>query len=105
MDKVFKALADSSRRQLLDSLFQSNGQTLTELVEHLDMSRQATTKHLRILEDADLITVVWKGRMKHHYLNSAPIGNIYNRWIGKFDQNKVETLTDMKNKLEEEKDE
>lgn len=102
MDKVFKALADASRRRLLDQLFLKNGQTLTELCDHLDMSRQSVTKHLGILEEADLIVVEWQGRSKRHYLNAAPIGEIYDRWIGKFERHRVAALQELKRTLEEE---
>jgi DNA-binding transcriptional ArsR family regulator len=83
-DKVFKALADSSRRALLDRLRSANGQTLAELCHGHDMTRQAVTKHLRLLEDAQLIITSKKGREKFHYLNPAPIHDIYRRWIGRF---------------------
>ncbi|WNC17532.1 helix-turn-helix domain-containing protein [Brevibacillus brevis] len=102
MDKVFKALADASRRRLLDQLFLKNGQTLTELCDHLDMSRQSVTKHLGILEEANLIVVEWQGRSKRHYLNAAPIGEIYDRWIGKFERHRVAALQELKRTLEEE---
>ena len=82
MDKVFKALADPSRRLLLDRLRARNGQTLGELGEHLDMSRQAVTKHLAVLEAANLVVTLWRGREKLHYLNPAPIHEIARRWIG-----------------------
>lgn len=100
MDKVFKALADTSRRQLLDLLFQKNGQTLSELCEHLEMTRQSVTKHLVILEEADLIVVEWQGRNKLHYLNAAPITDIYDRWIGKYERQRIDALRDLKRKLE-----
>ncbi|RUQ27856.1 ArsR family transcriptional regulator [Peribacillus cavernae] len=103
MDKIFKALADSSRRQLLDQLFKNNGQTLSELCDHLEMTRQSVTKHLVILEEANLIVVEWQGRNKIHYLNAAPIGEIYDRWIGKYERHRIEALRDLKNKLEEER--
>lgn len=102
MDKVFKALADASRRRLLDQLFLKNGQTLTELCDHLEMSRQSVTKHLGILEEANLIVVEWQGRSKRHYLNAAPIGEIYDRWIGKFERHRVAALQELKRTLEEE---
>lgn len=102
MDNVFKALADSSRRQLLDELFKKNGQTLSELCEHLDMTRQSVTKHLVILEEANLIVVEWHGRNKLHFLNAAPIGEIYDRWIGKFERHRIDALSELKRKLEEE---
>lgn len=100
MNEVFKALADSNRRKLLDKLFLENGQTLSELSEHLDMSRQGVTKHLTILEDANLVVTVWRGREKVHYLNPAPIHEIYERWIDKYEQNHVQALTTLKKALE-----
>jgi len=100
MDAVFKALADKSRRELLDRLFQTNGQTLTELCEHLDMTRQAVTKHLGLLEEANLVTVVWRGREKLHYLNPVPIHEISERWIGKFERPRLQALADLKRNLE-----
>ena len=103
MDAVFKALADRSRRKLLDRLYRSNGQTLTELCEHLDMTRQAVTKHLALLEAANLVAVVWRGREKLHYLNPVPIHEIYDRWIGKYERHRLEALRDLKRGLEENK--
>lgn len=100
MDKVFKALADKSRRRLLDLLHKENGRTLAELCEHIDMSRQAVTKHLVLLEEAGLITVVWSGREKLHYLNPVPLHEIYERWIGKFEREPLRALHDLKKKLE-----
>ena len=85
MDKVFKALADASRRQLLDRLRSDNGLTLGELCEHLAMTRQAVTKHLKLLERANLVVTLWRGREKLHYLNPVPINEIADRWIGKFE--------------------
>jgi len=102
MDKVFKALADPSRRLLLDKLRANNGQTLGELVEHLDnMSRQAVTKHLAILEAANLVVTVWRGREKLHYLNPAPIHEITRRWIVGYEKSRVAALADLKRALEE----
>ena len=103
MDAVFKALADESRRKLLDQLHQSNGQTLGELCEHLDMSRQAVTKHLLVLESANLVTVVWSGREKLHYLNPVPIYEISKRWISKYETHRLQALSDLKKGLEEPK--
>jgi DNA-binding transcriptional ArsR family regulator len=100
MDAVFKALADASRRKLLDQLRQSNGQSLGELCEHLDMSRQAVTKHLGLLEAANLVTVVWRGREKLHYLNPVPLHEIYERWIGKYERHRLQALSDLKKNLE-----
>ena len=103
MDAVFKALADSSRRKLLDQLHKSNGQTLTELCKHLDMSRQAVTKHLWLLEAANLVAVVWRGREKLHYLNPVPIHEIYERWISKYERHRLQALSDLKKGLEQNK--
>ena len=100
MDAVFKALADESRRKLLDLLHRNNGQTLGELCEHLDMTRQAVTKHLRLLENANLVVVVWRGREKLHYLNPVPLQEIYERWIGKYEHNRLQALSDLKKGLE-----
>ena len=104
MDEVFKALADPSRRKLLDELFKSNGQTLGELGEHLDMTRQAVTKHLVILEAAHLVATVWRGREKLHYLNPVPLHEISERWIGKYERHRLQALSDLKKGLEENKD-
>ena len=101
MDAVFKALADESRRKLLDQLHKSNGQTLGELCEHLDMTRQAVTKHLVLLEQANLVATVRRGREKLHYLNPVPIHQIAQRWIGKFERSRLDALGDLKKKLEE----
>jgi DNA-binding transcriptional ArsR family regulator len=103
MDAVFNALADASRRKLLDQLHKSNGQTLGELCEHLDMTRQAVTKHLRLLEKANLVAVVWRGREKLHYLNPVPLQEIYERWIGKYERHRLEALSDLKKGLEKNK--
>ena len=100
-NKVFKALADPSRRQLLDRLFEKNGQSLNELCEQYDISRQAVMKHLDLLEDANLVVTVKRGREKLHYLNPVPIQQIYSRWIGKFEQNRLEALENLKLALEE----
>src|SRR6516162_7372035 len=101
MDKVFKALADPSRRQLLDRLHANNGQTLGQLCAHLDMTRQAVTKHLAVLEEANLVAVIWRGREKLHYLNPVPIHEIAERWIGKFERGRLQALSDLKKALEE----
>jgi DNA-binding transcriptional ArsR family regulator len=103
VDKVFKALADASRRKLLDQLHGNNGQTLTELCEHLDMTRQAVTKHLALLEAANLVATVWRGREKLHYLNPVPISEIYKRWIGKYERHRLRALGELKRGLEENK--
>lgn len=100
MDKIFNALGDKSRRHLLDILYQRNGLSLTELSGTLEMSRQAVTKHLKILEDANLVVPVWKGREKLHYLNPVPLRLIYLRWISKFDETRIGGIFDMKNNIE-----
>jgi DNA-binding transcriptional ArsR family regulator len=102
MDAVFKALADGSRRELLDRLHARNGQTLNELCEQMEMTRQAVTKHLGILEDANLIATVKKGREKEHYLNPVPINDIADRWIGKYERGRLKALSDLKKSLERE---
>jgi len=101
MDQVFKALADPTRRKLLDRLYAENGQTLGQLCERLAMSRQAVTKHLRLLEEANLVAIVWRGREKLHYLNPVPINAIAERWIGKFERTRLQALSELKNRLEE----
>jgi len=100
MDEVFKALADASRRELLDRLRAENGQTLGELCVRLAMTRQAVSKHLAILEAANLVATVWRGREKLHYLNPVPIHEIAERWIGKFERSRLEALSDLKKALE-----
>jgi len=104
-DKVFKALADASRRQLLDRLRETGGLTLGQLCEAHDMSRQAVTKHLGLLEAANLVVTVWQGREKLHYLNPVPIHEIYMRWIGKFERQHVQALHNLKQALKENPDE
>jgi DNA-binding transcriptional ArsR family regulator len=99
-DLVFKALADGSRRLLLDRLHRKNGQTLSELCQGLEMSRQAVTKHLAILEDANLVAVQWSGREKLHFINPVPINGIAERWIGKFEQPRLRALSALKGALE-----
>jgi DNA-binding transcriptional ArsR family regulator len=103
MDAVFKALADESRRQLLDQLRKSSGQTLGELCAHLDMTRQAVTKHLLLLQKANLVVVVWRGREKLHYLNPVPIHEISERWIGKYERQRLQALSELKKGLEQNK--
>ena len=100
MDAVFKALADASRRELLDRLRAENGQTLGELCARLDMTRQAVSKHLVLLEEANLVATVRRGREKLHYLNPVPIHEIAERWIGKFERSRLQALSDMKKALE-----
>jgi uncharacterized protein YndB with AHSA1/START domain/DNA-binding transcriptional ArsR family regulator len=101
MDEVFKALADPSRRQLLDSLNGRNGQTLRELCSGLDMARQSVSKHLAVLEAANLVSAVRRGREKFHYLNPAPIHEITERWITHYDRPRINALADLKRALEE----
>jgi DNA-binding transcriptional ArsR family regulator len=100
MDDVFRALADASRRELLDRLRADNGQTLGQLCERLNMTRQAVSKHLAILEDANLIATVRRGREKLHYLNPVPIHEIAERWIGKFESGRLQALSELKQGLE-----
>lgn len=104
IDKVFKALADPNRRRLLDLLHRENGQTLTALCEHMDMTRQAVTQHLQLLEDANLVAIVWHGREKLHYLNAVPLHEIYERWIEKFERSRLRTLRNLKKRLEADDD-
>jgi DNA-binding transcriptional ArsR family regulator len=103
MDKVFKALADASRRRLLDSLFAKNEQTLGELCAGLKMSRQAVAKHLGVLERANLVVAQRRGREKVHTLNPVPIHEISERWIGKYEQQRLRGLSELKKRLEGER--
>jgi DNA-binding transcriptional ArsR family regulator len=104
MDAVFRALADPVRRRLLDRLRARNGQTLGELCEGQDMTRQAVTKHLAILGAANLVATVKRGREKLHYLNAVPIQQITDRWIGKFERDRLRALTGLKKQLENDRD-
>jgi DNA-binding transcriptional ArsR family regulator len=104
LDKVFKALADASRRQLLDRLRANNGQTLGQLCQRLDISRQAVTKHLKLLEEAGLVVTIWRGREKFHYLNPVPIHQIADRWIDKYERGRLRVLAELKQNLEGETD-
>jgi DNA-binding transcriptional ArsR family regulator len=101
MDEVFKALADASRRTLLDRLHTKSGQTLNELCEGLEMTRQAVTKHLAVLEAANLVSTLRHGREKLHYLNPVPIHQIGERWIRKFERGKLVALSELKRQLEQ----
>jgi DNA-binding transcriptional ArsR family regulator len=103
VDAVFKALGDPSRRRLLDELHRNNGQTLSELCEHLDMTRQAVTKHLVILEQANLVATVWRGREKLHFLNPVPLHEIAERWIRKYERHRLRALSELKRRLEQTK--
>lgn len=100
IDEAFRALADPSRRRLLDSLRARNGQTLRELCAGLDMTRQSVSKHLAILEVANLVTTVRRGREKIHFLNAAPIAEIGERWINRYERHRVDALSDLKRALE-----
>ena len=104
MDEVFRALADASRRELLDRLYADNGQTLGQLCEHLAMTRQAVAKHLAVLEAANLVATVRRGREKWHYLNPVPLQEIHERWIAKFEQPRLEALWQLKRQLEGQND-
>jgi DNA-binding transcriptional ArsR family regulator len=99
-DLVFKALADAGRRTLLDRLQEQDGQTLTQLCEHLDMTRQAVTQHLQLLEGAGLVAVLWRGREKLHFLNPVPLHEVYERWIRKFERPRLQALRKLKHRLE-----
>jgi len=103
-DKVFKALASPARRRLLDALREHNGQTLQKLCTHLDMSRQAVTQHLERLEAANLVVTTRRGREKLHYLNPVPIHEIYERWILKYERQRLDALRDLKKKAEGDED-
>jgi DNA-binding transcriptional ArsR family regulator len=100
-DRVFKALADPTRRRLLDRLFERDGQTLVELEAGLEMTRFGVMKHLRVLESAELVSTRRSGREKHHFLNRVPIRVIHDRWIDKYTEQRVSQLTELKRRLEE----
>jgi DNA-binding transcriptional ArsR family regulator len=104
LDKVFKALADPTRRHLLDLLHRENGQTLSALCENMDMTRQAVTQHLQQLEEANLVAVVRRGRQKLHYLNAVPLHEIHARWIEKFERSRLGALRNLKRRLESDED-
>jgi DNA-binding transcriptional ArsR family regulator len=99
-DKVFKALADPNRRKVLDLLAADNGQTLGALCEHLEMKRQSATQHIDVLIDANLVTSVWKGREKLHFINPVPIHEVYDRWVQKFERQRLQLLNELKAQLE-----
>jgi len=102
IDIVFKALADPTRRQILDSLFETRGQTLGDICAHLSIKRQSVSKHLALLEDAELVVTEWRGREKLHYINPVPIQAVYERWIAKYERPRLEALSDLKRTLEHE---
>src|SRR5215208_914006 len=104
MDEVFKALADPTRRSLLDELFAQDGQTLSALEERLPMTRYGVMKHLKVLEGAGLVTTQKRGREKLHFLNPVPIRLVHDRWVSKYAEPWAATLTELKNTLEEEED-
>lgn len=99
-DKVFKALADPTRRMLLDLLCEKNGQTLSQLCEGLSMARQSATQHLGILEEANLVSTVRRGREKLHFINPVPLHEVYERWVRKFELQRLSLLHELKTKLE-----
>lgn len=99
-DLLFKALADSNRRKLLDLLHRHDGRTLGELCEHMDMTRQGVTQHLGVLEAANLVATVRRGREKLHFLNPVPLQEIYERWIAKFEKPRLRALANVKRRLE-----
>jgi DNA-binding transcriptional ArsR family regulator len=103
-DKVFKALADAGRRLLLDHLRGDNGQTLGQLAEHLEMTRQGVSKHLKLLEEAGLVVTIRRGREKFHYLNPVPIHEIAERWIDKYERGRLRVLAELKKNLEGDSD-
>jgi len=102
MDSVFKALADPGRRKLLDRLFAGSGLTLSQLCEEMDMTRQAVSQHLALLEEANLVSTAWRGREKLHYLNPVPIHELYDRWVKKFERRSLKALDQLKKRLEAE---
>ena len=102
-DLLFKALADPSRRKLLDLLYAHDGRSLNDLCEHLDMTRQGVTQHLALLEAANLVATVRRGREKLHFLNPVPLQEIYERWIAKFEQPRLQALHALKHRLEGDK--
>ena len=102
---MFRALADSTRRELLDRLYTRNGQTLGQLSDQMAMTRQAVSQHLSILEAANLVVALRRGREKLHYLNPVPIAEIYDRWIRKYERQRMKALTNLKSSLDEKEDE
>ncbi|WP_340150037.1 metalloregulator ArsR/SmtB family transcription factor [uncultured Sneathiella sp.] len=103
-DKTFKALGDPTRRKILDLLCEKNGQTLGQLCAHMDMKRQSVTQHIGLLEDANLVSTVKRGREKLHFLNPVPLQTIYERWIRKFEQQRLSLLHELKTELEGDQD-
>jgi DNA-binding transcriptional ArsR family regulator len=103
-DKVFKALGDPNRRKLLDLLCEQNGQTLGQLCDQMDMARQSVTQHLGLLEDANLVTAIRRGRERLHFINPVPLHDIYERWVRKFEMQRLTLLHDLKRELEGEQE-
>lgn len=101
MDAVFRALADPTRRLILDRLFEDNGQTLGQLCQRVDMTRQAVSKHLAVLEQGELVATMRRGREKLHYLNPVPIQQIHERWISKYEQSRLRAVTALRTALED----
>ncbi len=99
-NRVFKALGDPTRRRLLDMLCEQNGQTLGQLCEHLDMARQSATQHIGVLEEAGLVTTVRRGREKLHFINPVPLHEVYERWVRKFERQRLHLLHALKQELE-----
>lgn len=99
-DTIFKALGDPTRRRLLDLLCEQNGQTLSQLCDHLDMARQSATQHLDLLEAANLVSTVKRGREKLHFINPVPLHEVYERWVRKFERQRLSLLHDLKQELE-----
>ncbi|HEY4317796.1 MAG TPA: helix-turn-helix transcriptional regulator [Herbaspirillum sp.] len=99
-DLLFKALGDPSRRKLLDLLHAHDGRTLNDLCEHLEMTRQGVTQHLGVLQAANLVAITWRGREKLHFLNPVPLQQIHERWIAKFEKQRLDALSDLKQRLE-----
>jgi len=99
-DKVFRALGDPTRRKLLDLLYERNGQTLGQLCENLDMARQSATQHLGILEEANLVSTARRGREKLHFINPVPLHEVYERWVRKFERQRLSLLHDLKKEIE-----
>ncbi len=104
-DTVFKALADPTRRKVLDLLFSSNGQSLGSLCEHLEMKRQSASQHIDVLIEANLVTTVWRGWEKLHFINPVPIHAVYERWVRKFERQRLDLLHELKTQWEGDSDE
>lgn len=99
-NKIFRALGDPTRIRLLDLMYEEDGQTLGQLCEHLEMARQSATQHIGILEAANLVTTVWRGREKLHFINPTPLQEVYDRWVRKFERPRLSLLHELKKQLE-----